>query len=105
MKSSLDIDRMLLALSQHQIPNESEIEQICFKARELFMEDANIERISSPATICGDIHGQFDDLLELFRIGGDCPDVNYVFLGDYVDRGNQSVETFLYLICLKIKYP
>jgi serine/threonine-protein phosphatase 4 catalytic subunit len=61
---------------------------MCFKARELLIEDANIEWISSPATICGDIHGQFNDLLELFRIGGECPDVNYVFLGDYVDRGN-----------------
>lgn len=43
--------------------------------------------------------------MELFRIGGDCPEINYVFLGDYVDWGHNSIETFLYLICLKLKYP
>ena len=43
--------------------------------------------------------------MELFRIGGDCPEINYIFLGDYVDRGRNSVETFLYLIGLKLKYP
>ena len=55
--------------------------------------------------ICGDIHGQFYDLKELFKVGGDVPDTNYLFMGDFVDRGFYSVETFLLLLALKVGEP
>ena len=81
------------------------MQQLCAKVKELLVEEGNIQRVDAPVTICGDIHGQFYDLLELFKTGGDCPAVSYLFLGDYVDRGFNSIETFLLLLALKVRYP
>lgn len=61
------------------------------QAREVLMNESNVQPVSLPVTVCGDIHGQFHDLMELFRIGGKAPDTNYLFMGDYVDRGYHSV--------------
>lgn len=69
------------------------------------MEESNVQPVHSPVTVCGDVHGQFYDLLELFRQGGEIPTTNYVFMGDFVDRGHHSVETLQLLLCYKARYP
>ncbi|KAK3716158.1 phosphoprotein phosphatase PP4 catalytic subunit [Vermiconidia calcicola] len=84
---------------------ENQVRELCYKARELLIEEGNVVSVDAPVTICGDIHGQFHDLMELFRVGGDVPETNYLFMGDFVDRGFYSLESFLLLLCLKVRYP
>ncbi|KAK1761111.1 Serine/threonine-protein phosphatase SIT4 [Echria macrotheca] len=155
----------------HYLP-EPVMKQLCEMVKEVLMEESNIQPVITPVTICGDIHGQFYDLLELFRVAGGMPgetnvqapktvtavitsddieppseitetklkgtirsgagggdeesdeavapsldaaittntssqsaDTRFVFLGDFVDRGYFSLETFTLLMCLKAKYP
>ncbi|KAF0501959.1 serine/threonine-protein phosphatase 4 catalytic subunit [Gigaspora margarita] len=100
-----DLDGQIEKLRKCELISENEVKELCRKAREVLIEESNVQRVDAPVTICGDIHGQFYDLKELFKVGGDCPDTNYLFLGDFVDRGFYSVETFLLLLALKVRYP
>ncbi|KAI6152598.1 serine/threonine specific protein phosphatase [Pisolithus tinctorius] len=92
-------------MGESDLDRYEQVKRLCFKAREILIEEANVQVVDSPVTICGDIHGQFYDLMELFKVGGFCPETNYLFMGDFVDRGFYSVETFLLLLALKVRYP
>jgi len=82
-----------------------EIRFICTSVRELFVKEDNVVKVTTPVTIAGDIHGQFHDMMELFKTGGDVSRTKYLFLGDYVDRGLHSVQVITLLFLLKIENP
>jgi serine/threonine-protein phosphatase 2A catalytic subunit len=100
-----DLDAQIESLLRCQPLKEQEVKALCAKAKEILANESNVQPVRCPVTVCGDIHGQFQDLLELFRIGGLSPDTNYLFMGDYVDRGYHSVETASLLVALKVRYP
>lgn len=83
----------------------AEITAICHAARELFLSQPSLLELNAPVKIVGDIHGQYTDLLRMFELCGFPPNSNFLFLGDYVDRGKQSLETILLLLCYKLKFP
>jgi serine/threonine-protein phosphatase 2A catalytic subunit len=100
-----DLEAWLSKLQQGTPLTEPEVKSLTELARERLLQESNVQPVAAPVTICGDIHGQWHDLMELFRIGGAAPDTNYLFMGDYVDRGYYSVETVSLLVCLKVRYP
>ena len=98
------LDRQISDLMECKPLPESEIKVLCEKAKEILTEESNVQPVKTPVTVCGDIHGQYYDLIELFKIGGKPPETNYLFTGDYVDRGYYSIETVTLLMTLKVRY-
>jgi diadenosine tetraphosphatase ApaH/serine/threonine PP2A family protein phosphatase len=105
MSSDLQAWEDTLRSGQHLAENH--MKQLCRKVTELLVEEPNVRPVSLPVAICGDVHGQFYDLLNLFKIGDEVSAMtyNYIFLGDLVDRGLNSVETLSLLFVLKLRYP
>ncbi|CAO3592191.1 unnamed protein product [Absidia cylindrospora] len=91
--------------SQRLCLNVMEVDSICHAAMDILLQQPTLLELSPPVKIVGDTHGQYSDLIRLFQMSGHPPSSNYLFLGDYVDRGKQSLETMLLLLCYKIKYP
>ena len=84
---------------------EDEIKFLIDKSLQIIKEQKMLVVLEAPLHVCGDIHGQYYDLLRIFEHCGYPGEYNYLFLGDYVDRGKQSLETVCLLLCYKIKYP
>lgn len=88
--ASIDLEECIERLQKRELLAESVIEAICAKAKELLMKESNVVHINAPVTVVGDIHGQFFDLLEIFKIGGQSPDTNYLFLG--MDKTDTAMD-------------
>ena len=127
-----DLDEILERLFKREHLSESTVQMVCERAKEVLSNEPNVKPVRAPVTVVGDVrplthtnpsnvlkptmyitlhlsrtqvHGQFYDVIELFNIGGKPPFTNYLFMGDYVDRGMYSLETVTLLICMKVRYP
>lgn len=102
---SCKLDEWVEIAQQCKYLPENELKTLCDFVCSILSEESNVQHVSTPVTVCGDIHGQFYDLEQLFRTGGHVPDTNYIFMGDFVDRGYYSLETLTRLLTLKARWP
>lgn len=105
-----DAHKKLLAVKGNKqgkmvILKEDEVRGLLAECKRVFASQPSLLELDGPIKVVGDIHGQYYDLLRVFEKGGYPPDSNYLFLGDYVDRGKHSMETITLLCCYKVKYP
>jgi len=104
------LDKIIETLLSEKTGNEIELPEkdirfLIHQSKSIIEEQPMFLELQAPLTICGDTHGQYPDLLRLFEVGQHPPETNYLFLGDYVDRGKQSIETISLLLAYKIKNP
>jgi diadenosine tetraphosphatase ApaH/serine/threonine PP2A family protein phosphatase len=107
--SSLDPREIIEQLGRGSVIDEWTVFRILYKLTEILFQEANVVEVQSPVIICGHIHGQYEDLLELFRTAQydilNPDDQRFIFMGDYVDRGKYSLNTILLLAVMKIRHP
>jgi serine/threonine-protein phosphatase 6 catalytic subunit len=101
----VDLDEWIEKVRRAEYLAEDELKALCEFVKEVLVEESNVQPVNAPVTVCGDIHGQFHDLLKLFEVGGQVPSTNYIFMGDFVDRGYNSLEAFTLLMLLKARHP
>jgi serine/threonine-protein phosphatase 5 len=104
------VTEMMSYMQGQKIVHKKFAIMILLRCREIFEKDASLVHITVPedkeVTVCGDIHGQFYDLLNIFKINGNPSESNpYLFNGDFIDRGSFSVEVVLTLLAWKAAYP
>ena len=99
-----DLESQISRLMRRENLTENELKVLCEQAKGILMQEQNMRKVPAPVTVVGDIHGQFYDLLEMFRICAAPPRTNYLFLGDYVDRGYYSLECVTLVVLLKTRY-
>jgi hypothetical protein len=91
-------------LLQSEQLTEPEVEDLCSRATEILQREGNVRDVPAPCTVVGDIHGQLHDFIEILKIGGAPPDTNFVFMGDFVDRGYHSVECVSLVLTFKVPH-
>ena len=101
----MDLDKLIEDIKKCNGISEHDLIALFHMSEDIFFQEGTLLILSAPISICGDVHGQFHDVLKLFEIGGQPSETKYLFLGDYVDRGLHSVETLALLLAYKIKYP
>ena len=99
-----DLKKILSICEKGEVVPEQDVVTILTMIMQMLYNENNVILLESPIVIVGDIHGQLDDLLYMFQIAGDNPGQKYLFMGDYVDRGYHSLNTFLLLLIRKILY-
>ena len=92
-------------VTESKLLSEDELKYLCIKSMEIFMQESSFLELTAPIIIFSDIHGQYRDLIRLFDFGGSPQKKQYLFLGDYVDRGKNSIECISLLLAYKVKYP
>lgn len=100
----MDLDFLISEILSDEPITEMNFIYLCRKMKEVLFEEGTLLNIHSPISICGDTHGQFYDIKQLFEVSGSPDSTHYLFLGDYVDRGQYSVETISLLFCYKLKF-
>ena len=101
----MDLDQFIETVRAHKPIQERDLICLFRMAQDILFQEGTLLNLTAPITVCGDVHGQFYDVLYLFEVGGLPPATKYLFLGDYVDRGYYSLETFALLLAYKVRYP